>query len=539
MRLKSILTLAGLILGLALFCSLVGLETQAPVSQAGEPIAGPAQPAQVTTGTLLLVTKSVTPQGLVSYGAPLTYTLSISIPPDTPVGLYDPLAGLGFSRFVTQPPGIEPVSGAISGTLTATSTGPILVSFVARATAPGTAGWTGEVSNQACLYPAPGSLGGCVWSNLVSNPVFYPYRAFLPVAMRRHPTNHPPSPPSAPSPADGATEQPTDISLSWTGSDPNGDSLSYDVYLEAGAGPPSQLVCTEVTDPACAPGPLSSDIGYAWQVIARDPYSATTIGPVWTFSTTSGCPTTSPHAYVGGTVYQYELDDPVRPAYEHADKNLALRGYILNDDPNLKRELVDYGSGDPTQPPQFATLFDPPRVPPLSQFYQMHDWAWASSPDPGERADPITQPPVTALGLAVTQGETLYVPASGYDIGGGMEVVIIFADEDTVALRYTREDTSGSPGYTVHVDNFCTDPNLLTLYNSLDDPDGPRYVYVPPDNRPYSYPLPTLPADYPIGTAKGTEVVVAIVDTGGFQDPRSCNEWWQIRPGYQDTCPPP
>jgi subtilisin family serine protease len=29
-----------------------------------------------------------------------------------------------------------------------------------------------------------------------------------------------------------------------------------------------------------------------------------------------------------------------------------------------------------------------------------------------------------------------------------------------------------------------------------------------------------------------TETVVAVVDTGAFQDPRSLNEWWRIRPGY-------
>jgi hypothetical protein len=252
----------------------------------------------------------------------------------------------------------------------------------------------------------------------------------------------------------------------------------------------------------------------------------------------SACPTTSNNQYSGGTAYQREFDDPVRPAYDHADKNLELRGYTPNTDPDLKRELVDYGSGDPTQPPQLATLFIPHRVPTLSTFYRVHNWVWAPTPDPGSRGDPITSPPVTALGMQTTPGETLYVPTSGYDMGGGMKVLVLFADEDTVTLRYTRDDSSGFGGYTVHVDNICTDPNLLALYSSLDDPDGPRYVYVPPDNRPYAYDLPNLPAGQPIGTARSTIVVVAIVDTGVFQDTRSCNEWWQIRPDYAGTCPP-
>ena len=153
-------------------------------------------------------------------------------------------------------------------------------------------------------------------------------------------------------------------------------------------------------------------------------------------------------------------------------------------------------------------------------------------------ATPLTTWPATALGLSVTPGKMLHVPVSNYDLGQGYEVIVLYADERRVALRYPREDSAGAAGYTVHVDGLCTDPNLLALYTQLDAPDGPRYAYRPPDQRPYAYPLPILPASKPIGVARNSEVVVAIVDTGSFMDPRSCNEWWQIRPGYTGTCPP-
>ena len=249
------------------------------------------------------------------------------------------------------------------------------------------------------------------------------------------------------------------------------------------------------------------------------------------------CPTTSTNQYAAGTVYQFDNDNPVRPAYNHADKNIELRGFVPNTDANLQRELVDYGAGD-LKAPQLATLFDPYRVPTLIGFYRVHDWAWAPSPDPGSRIDPIKAWPVTALGMATTPGQPLHVPASGYSIGGRFEVIVLFADEDTVALKYTREDSAGSPGYAVHIDNICTDPNLLALYNSLDASDGPRHLYVPPENRPYAYDLPTLPAGQPLGVARSAETVVAIVDSGAFMDTRSCNEWWRERPGYPGTCPP-
>jgi hypothetical protein len=250
------------------------------------------------------------------------------------------------------------------------------------------------------------------------------------------------------------------------------------------------------------------------------------------------CPVSSTVSYAGGPASQYDLDNPVRPAQDHADKNLALRGYEPNIDTGLRRELVNYGTDDPTMPPQLATLFLPPRVPPLSGFYRVHDWDWSPSPEPGTPGAPLMSWPTTALGLQVTPGEMLHVPSSAYDIGQGYEVILLYADERRVALRYAREDSAGARGYTVHLDGLCTDPNLLALYNGLDAATGPRYVYRPPNQRPYGYPLPVLPAGKPLGPARAAEVVVAIVDTGAFMDPRSCNEWWQIRPGYTGTCPP-
>ena len=76
------------------------------------------------------------------------------------------------------------------------------------------------------------------------------------------------------------------------------------------------------------------------------------------------------------------------------------------------------------------------------------------------------------------------MPASAYDIGQGYEVIVLHADERRVALRYTREDSAGARGYTVHLDGLCTDPNLLALYVGLDARDRPTLClsifYLPP-----------------------------------------------------------
>ncbi len=239
------------------------------------------------------------------------------------------------------------------------------------------------------------------------------------------------------------------------------------------------------------------------------------------------CPISSGNNYAAGGAAQWDRDNPVRPASGHADKNLGLRGYSSTTAP---KTLIDHGSDDPNQPPQFATLFNPNRLPTFSNVYRANNWQWAPSPTPGTAGGPIGDWPVTVLGLATTPGEALRVPASGYDLGGGMEVIVLFADADSVAFKYTREDSVAPNGYLMHIDNICTDPNLLALYTSLNT--GARYVFYSAQDHGVDYNLPNLPAGQVFGTARSGEIRVAIVDSGAFMDPRSCNEWWQVRPGH-------
>jgi hypothetical protein len=184
-------------------------------------------------------------------------------------------------------------------------------------------------------------------------------------------------------------------------------------------------------------------------------------------------------------------------------------------------------------PPQFDTLFNPHQIPSFAGFFRVHQWSWQpSNVGPGTRDLPITIPPTTAVSFSLPPGKTLHTPVSGYDIGGGQEAIVLFADADTVTLHYSREDTA-AVGYTMHIDNICTDPNLLSLYNTLDASTGPRYQY---PNAHYN--LPTLAAGQTFGTTRSPGMVVAIADTGAFQDPRSCTDWWQTYQNYGKTCSP-
>lgn len=212
-----------------------------------------------------------------------------------------------------------------------------------------------------------------------------------------------------------------------------------------------------------------------------------------------------------------------RPAEQHADLNLALRGYIAT---TGTLGLVDYsGSADPKSP-RLYSLFTDNRVPIFSSVSQVYAWNW----DTNTRADPITDPPVTLVGMTVTPDEILRVPQSGYNIGthvqrpargffadkpqddpNSYEVLVLYASEQRITLKYTRNDNVIS-GYTIHVENVCVAPDLLLLYRTLDA--AGRIT------------LPALKQGQGFGRAIGTEIGVVTRDNGTFLDPRSRKDWW-------------
>ncbi len=98
-------------------------------------------------------------------------------------------------------------------------------------------------------------------------------------------SNHPPAVPSNPNPPDGATNVSTTVTLSWTCSDPDGDSLTYDVYFGTSEVPPK--VASNITTPYYNPGQLQEGKIYCWRVVAWDEHGASASSPFWQFTTES------------------------------------------------------------------------------------------------------------------------------------------------------------------------------------------------------------------------------------------------------------
>jgi hypothetical protein len=196
-----------------------------------------------------------------------------------------------------------------------------------------------------------------------------------------------------------------------------------------------------------------------------------------------------------------------RAPESHPDLNLAVRGYRIVD---AFRGLVDYDGEMDGDAPQLWGLFADRRTPEIAHTYQVYDWDWSSN----TRGDPIQDFDVTMTGLRVSEGETIFTPDFGHEIGAGYVALVLYADPHRVTLKYTGEDNV-IEGYTLHLEGICIYANLLNTYNAR-QADGRGA-------------LPALRPGQPIGYAPGNEVGVAIRDRGAFLDPRSRKDWWQGR----------
>jgi hypothetical protein len=95
--------------------------------------------------------------------------------------------------------------------------------------------------------------------------------------------NQPPNVPSNPAPSNGSTDVSVNADVSWTCSDPDGDSLTYDVYFGSSSSPPK--VASNISASTYDPGTLVYNTLYYWKIVAWDNHGAFTTGPRWHFRT--------------------------------------------------------------------------------------------------------------------------------------------------------------------------------------------------------------------------------------------------------------
>jgi hypothetical protein len=197
------------------------------------------------------------------------------------------------------------------------------------------------------------------------------------------------------------------------------------------------------------------------------------------------------------------------PAHLQADLNIKLRGLL---EVNEIRQLVQLNGPTDGGAPKVNTLFVDHRTPGIARVFKVGVF--------GGLAQGTESGAVHVLEFVSQGGEELRTPASGYDIGDGKTALVLYADDDSLTLKYTREDNIVH-GYAIHLLGLQVEPALRNLYDSCVAAGRQQ--------------LPALAAGQRLGTANGT-LRVSVRDTGQFMDPRSRKDWYD---GTGPEEPPP
>ncbi len=99
-------------------------------------------------------------------------------------------------------------------------------------------------------------------------------------------SNDKPNAPSNPTPTDNSTDLGIAPLLVWECTDPEGDPLTYDVYLGTNPNPgAAELIAQDLAAPEFNPGALGYVTKYYWKIVAHDDQKGSTSGPIWNFTT--------------------------------------------------------------------------------------------------------------------------------------------------------------------------------------------------------------------------------------------------------------
>jgi hypothetical protein len=167
------------------------------------------------------------------------------------------------------------------------------------------------------------------------------------------PANNPPTAPTGPNPADGATGIAATSQVCWTAStDPDGDPVTYDVAFGT-SNPPAPVATGQSATCYDPPGDLSASVAHYWKVTAKDNRGGSTPGALWTF-TTAAAPNNPPNA-------------PANPSPANGASGVALTAGLSwsGSDPENDPLSYEVRFGTINPPPvvvssQSATTYDPP-----------------------------------------------------------------------------------------------------------------------------------------------------------------------------------
>ncbi|MGF3585323.1 MAG: hypothetical protein ACQXXD_06370 [Thermoplasmatota archaeon] len=147
--------------------------------------------------------------------------------------------------------------------------------------------------------------------------------------------NQPPYMPSDPNPENGTTGVDKNADLSWTGGDPDNDTVTYDVYFGNTSSPPK--VESNQSTTTYEPGTLEFNTTYYWKIVAWDNYNESNASSIWSF-TTEKPPNKSP---------KVKIIKPKRAVYINNEEVLPrlIRMTLIIGDITIEVNATDEDSG--------------------------------------------------------------------------------------------------------------------------------------------------------------------------------------------------
>lgn len=143
-----------------------------------------------------------------------------------------------------------------------------------------------------------------------------------------------PDNPGRPTPTDGAVDVGTSPTLNWTGSDPDGDAVTYTITLEKGDTSPDKVLASGVSKSSYSISSFDLEPGatYYWQIKATDSDGAVATSPVWSFETTVPAPQAeldaTPNSVVAGTQVTLNANESRNPT--GPDSQLSYSWTVLS-----------------------------------------------------------------------------------------------------------------------------------------------------------------------------------------------------------------
>jgi hypothetical protein len=305
-------------------------------------------------------------------------------------------------------------------------------------------------------------------------------------------SNDPPNTPSNPDPEDGETGVGLNDDLSWTGGDPNGDSVTYDVYFGTSSPPPK--VSSNQSETDYNPGTMNHGTKYYWKIVAWDEHGASSQGPIWDFTTEVNNPPNTP---------------------SNPDPSDGETGVGLDDDlswscsdPNGDNLTYDVYFGTSSDPPlvssnQTGTSYNPGTMQLSTTYYwKIKAWDEHGSSTLGPIWDFTTRdnnPPNTPSNPDPEDGET------DVDLDAILSWTGGDPDGDNVTYDVYFGDTYPPPQVSWDQDETTYDPDLehITLYywkivaedEFEETSEGPDWSFTTEGNNPPNIPYSPSPAD--------------------------------------------